>query len=202
MGKLSGEVQDHLVTETDKQARVLQCGIAGERGNLMANIVSDLKHFNGRSGLGAVMGSKRLRAIAVRGHDRVEPKDLQGLQAAARWFHEHYDRANDMLHKYGTARNVMAMSVDGILPTRNFQEGQFEFAKEISGQTLAQTILARRGTCYACAFACKRDVDVAERQVVSKMGDRNTRPLPRAARPVGSVISLPLQSFIRFAANT
>ena len=169
-GKLSGEVQDLLVAETDKRARILQCGMAGERGNLMANIVNELKHFNGRSGLGAVMASKKLRAIAVRGHDRVEPKDKEGLQACLKWFREHYDRNADMLHKFGTSRNVMAMSADGILPTRNFREGQFEYAKEISGQTMAETILTDEGTCYACAIACKRDVDVPARGVVAKYG--------------------------------
>ena len=126
----------------------------------MANIVNELKHFNGRSGLGAVMASKKLRAIAVRGHDRIEPKDKEELQACMKWFREHYDRNTDMLHKFGTSRNVMALSADGILPTRNFREGQFEYAKEISGQTMAETILTDEGTCYACAIACKRDVEV------------------------------------------
>ena len=169
-GKLSGEVQEILVAETEKRARVLQCGIAGERGNLMANVVNELKHFNGRSGLGAVMGSKRLRAIVVRGHERVEPKDKEALQACAKWFREHYDRERDMLHKFGTSRNVVGMSADSILPTRNFQEGQFEHAKAISGQTMAETILTDEGTCFACAIACKRDVDVPELGVTSKYG--------------------------------
>jgi len=85
-GKLSGEVQDLLTAETDKRARVLQCGPAGEKGCLHANIVNELKHFNGRTGLGAVMGSKRLRAIAVRGHGKLEAKDPQGLEAVMKWF--------------------------------------------------------------------------------------------------------------------
>ncbi|HTU02138.1 MAG TPA: aldehyde ferredoxin oxidoreductase N-terminal domain-containing protein, partial [Candidatus Sulfotelmatobacter sp.] len=169
-GKLSGEVQDRLVAETEKRARVLQCGIAGELGNLMANIVNELKHFNGRSGLGAVMASKNLRAIVARGHDRLEPKDKEGVQACVRWLKEHYNRDTDALHKFGTSRNVTAMSADSILPTRNFREGQFEHAKAISGQTMAETILTDEGTCYACAIACKRDVDVPERGVTSKYG--------------------------------
>lgn len=169
-GKLSGEVQDILNGETDKRARVLQCGIAGERGVRLANIVNELKHFNGRSGLGAVMGSKRLRAIAVRGHGKLEAKDPQGLQAVLKWFREQYKRDADMLHKYGTSRNVVGMSADGILPTRNFQEGQFEQAKEISGQRMAETILTDEGTCFACAIACKREVDVPEMGVSSKYG--------------------------------
>jgi len=159
-GKLSGEVQDTLTAETDKRARVLQCGPAGEKGTLLANIVNELKHFNGRGGLGAVMASKRLRAIAVRGADKLQPKDPDGLSQCQKWFREHYDRNADMIHVYGTPRNVKGMSADGILPTRNFREGQFEHAAEISGQYMAETILTDRGTCYACAVACKRDVDV------------------------------------------
>ena len=64
---------------------------------------------------------------------------------------------NRDVHKFGTSRNVVAMSADGILPTRNFREGQFEHAKAISGQTMAETILEDEGTCYACAIACKRE---------------------------------------------
>jgi len=169
-GKLSCEVQDLLTAETDKRARVLQCGPAGEKGCLHANIVNELKHFNGRTGLGAVMGSKRLRAIAVRGHGKLEAKDPQGLEAVMKWFREHYDRNADMLHKFGTPRNTVLMSADGILPSYNFQRGQFEQAREVSGQHMAETILERRGTCFACAIACKRDVNVPERGVTSKYG--------------------------------
>jgi aldehyde:ferredoxin oxidoreductase len=169
-GKIAGDVQDILTIETDKRARILQCGIAGENGVLFANIVNELKHFLGRAGLGAVMASKRLRAVAVRGHDKLEPKDPPGMQAVLKWFREHYKRDTDMLHKFGTSRNVMAMSADGILPTRNFREGQFEHAKEISGQHMAETILTDEGTCFACAIACKREVDVPELGVTHKYG--------------------------------
>ena len=116
------------------------------------------------------MGSKRLRAIVARGHAKVEPKDREGMQAILKWFREHYNRETDGLHKYGTARGVMVLQADGILPTRNFQKGQFEHAKEISGQTMAETILTSEGTCYACALACKREVDVPDFDVVCKYG--------------------------------
>ncbi len=169
-GKLSGEVQEILTAETERRARVLQCGVAGERGVLLANIVNELKHFNGRTGLGAVMGSKRVKAVVLRGHDKVEPKDHQGMSLALKWFREHYDREADMVHRFGTPRNVLGMSADGILPTRNFREGSFERAREISGQYMAETILTDRGTCYACAIACKRDVDVPELGVTHKYG--------------------------------
>ncbi|HWT82275.1 MAG TPA: aldehyde ferredoxin oxidoreductase N-terminal domain-containing protein, partial [Candidatus Methylomirabilis sp.] len=169
-GKLSGEVHDTLKEQTDKRARILQCGVAGEKGVRFANIVSELKHFNGRTGLGLVMASKRLKAIAVRGKGKLEPKNPEGLAQIQKWFREQYDRNADMLHKFGTSRNVVAFSADGILPTRNFNEGSFEHAKVISGQHMAETILTDEGTCFACAIACKREVEVPELEVTPKYG--------------------------------
>jgi aldehyde:ferredoxin oxidoreductase len=169
-GKISGDVQDRLKEETDRRARVLQCGIAGENGVRFANIVNELKHFNGRCGLGAVMGSKRLRAIAVRGSGKLEAKDPTAMAALLKWFRETYDRNTDMMHKLGTPRNVRSLNADGILPTRNFQRGQFEQAEAISGERLKETILEDEGTCFACAVACKRDVQVPELGVISRYG--------------------------------
>jgi aldehyde:ferredoxin oxidoreductase len=169
-GKLSGEVHDTLKEQTDKRARILQCGVAGEKGVRFANIVSELKHYNGRTGLGLVMASKQLKAIAVRGKGKLEPKNPEGLAQLQKWFREQYDRNADMLHKFGTSRNVVAFSTDGILPTRNFNEGSFEHAKVISGQYMAETILTDEGTCFACAIACKREVEVPELEVTPKYG--------------------------------
>ena len=169
-GKISGDVQDRLKKETDRRARILQCGIAGENGVRFANIVNELKHFNGRCGLGAVMGSKRLKAIAVRGSGKLEAKDPTAMAALLKWFRETYDRNTDMMHKLGTPRNVRSLNADGILPTRNFQRGQFEQAEAISGERLKETILEDEGTCFACAVACKRDVEVPELGVTSRYG--------------------------------
>jgi len=169
-GKLSGEVEDILKAETERRARVLQCGPAGERLVRIANIVNELRHFNGRCGLGAVLGSKRLRAIAVRGHGKVEAKDPAALSQLVTWFRETYDRDADMVHKFGTARGVKMLDNDGILPSYNFQRGQFEQATEITGQKMAETILVDTGTCFACAVACKREVEVPELKVTPRYG--------------------------------
>ena len=169
-GKLSGEVEDTLKGETEKRARVLQCGPAGEKLVRIANIVNELRHFNGRCGLGAVMGSKRLRAIAVRGRGKVEAKDPAALSRLVQWFRETYDRNADMVHKFGTARGVKMLDTDGILPSYNFQRGQFEQAKELTGQAMAETILVDTGTCFACAVSCKREVEVPELGVSPRYG--------------------------------
>jgi aldehyde:ferredoxin oxidoreductase len=170
-GRLSGEVQDGLEQELgDRRIRVLQTGVAGERGVRFAAIVNQLKHFHGRCGLGAVMGAKRLKAIVVRGTKPPIPMDKEGARHALTWFREHYDRSKDRFHQLGTASAVLMLEASGILPTRNFRDGSFEHARAISGQTMASTILVNRGTCYACAVACKREVAVPEDGVVPKYG--------------------------------
>ncbi|HET9488863.1 MAG TPA: aldehyde ferredoxin oxidoreductase family protein [Methylomirabilota bacterium] len=170
-GKLSGEVQDGLEQELgDKRIRVLQTGIAGERGVRFAAIVNQLKHFHGRCGLGAVMGAKRLKAVVVRGSKPPVAIDREGAKRALVWFKEHYDRAKDRFHQLGSSSAVMALEASGILPTRNFRDGSFEHARAISGQTMRDTILVNRGTCYACAVACKREVEVESLGVTAKFG--------------------------------
>jgi aldehyde:ferredoxin oxidoreductase len=170
-GKLSGEVQDGLEQELgDKRIRVLQTGISGERGVRFAAIVNQLKHFHGRCGLGAVMGAKRLKAIVVRGSKPPVAVDKDGAKRALVWFKEHYDRSKDRFHQLGSSSAVMALEASGILPTRNFRDGSFEHARAISGQTMRDTILVNRGTCYACAVACKREVEVESLGVTAKYG--------------------------------
>ncbi len=170
-GKLSGEVQDGIAQELgDKRVRVLQTGIAGERGVRFAAIVNQLKHFHGRGGLGAVMGAKNLKAIVVRGSKPPVAIDKDKAKGGLVWFREHYDRAKDRFHTLGSASAVMALEAGGILPTRNFRDGSFEHARAISGQEMAKTILVDRGTCYACAVACKREVEIKEEGVTPRYG--------------------------------
>src|SRR2546426_5033324 len=144
-GKLSGEVQDGLEAELgDKRIRVLQTGIAGERGVRFAAIVNQLKHFHGRGGLGAVMGAKNLKAVVARGSKPPVAADKDKAKGQLVWFKEHYDRAKDRFHQLGSASAVLALEASGILPTRNFRDGSFEGARAISGQTMRDTILVNR----------------------------------------------------------
>jgi len=170
-GQLAGEVQDGLEADlNDKRIAVLQCGPAGENKVLYAAIVNQLRHFHGRAGLGAVMGSKKLKAIVVRGRERIAPNSREDATGVLRWFRENYDQETDGMHLYGTSGGVEGLDADGILPTNNFRNGSFEHAKEISGITMANTILVNRGTCFSCNVACKREVEVEERGVSAKYG--------------------------------
>jgi len=170
-GQLSGEVQEGLEEEIgDKRICVLQTGIAGENAVRFAAMTNQLRHYHGRTGLGAVMASKNLKAIAVRGTGRLIPADPETARRVLQWFRENYDHEADMRHKHGSANGLISLDQDGILPTRNFRDGSFECAKDISGQRMSETILVNRGTCFACAVACKREVAVPERGVEPKYG--------------------------------
>lgn len=170
-GKLAGDVQDALEADLgDNRICVLQTGIGGEKQVLYAAIVNQLRHFHGRAGLGAVMGSKNLKAIVTRGRERVAPEDRESANGVIKWFRENYDQETDRMHLYGTSGGVVGLDRDGILPTNNFRNGSFAEAEAISGQTMANTILVNRGTCFSCGVACKREVEVPERGVSAKYG--------------------------------
>ena len=170
-GQMAGEVQDALEADlNDKRIAVLQCGPAGENKVLYAAIVNQLRHFHGRAGLGAVMGSKKLKAIVVRGRERIAPNSREDATGVLRWFRENYDQETDGMHLHGTSGGIEGLDADGILPTNNFRNGSFEHAKAISGITMSNTILVNRGTCFSCNVACKREVEVEERGVSAKYG--------------------------------
>ena len=160
-GKLTGDVQDALRQElADDKVRVLQIGPAGEKGVRFANIVNDLKHFNGRGGLGAVMGAKNLRAIAVRGTAKPDFADPAKLVAIARAGAEKV--AQDGWWKnfkaLGTLQTVTDNQLIGGLPTRNWTMGTFERYEEIGAEAFAETMMDKPGTCFACAQSCRRDI--------------------------------------------
>ncbi len=159
-GKTTGEAEDILHREqNDEHVRILQTGVAGENLVRYAAVTSSLEHWNGRGGIGAVMGSKNLRAIAVRGTGTVAVAEPEKLKALVQWFAKSY-RENDALmfkSKYGTIGGVEGASALGLLPTSNFRKGSAEeHAYEIGGIHLEQSILEKTGGCYACPVRCKR----------------------------------------------
>jgi len=159
-GKATLEVERQIQDELgDKSVRVAQIGPAGEKLVRFAAIANDLTHFYGRNGHGAVMGSKMLRAIAVRGHQAVPLANPEKVRGVAKWLADNKVLSAGMTAN-GTANGVPDLNKDGILPTRNFQEGQFEGFMDIAGQTVTETILVGRGSCYACPINCKREVKV------------------------------------------
>ncbi len=139
-------------------ARVACIGPAGERMVRFACVVFDNRYAAGRGGLGAVMGSKKLKAVAVRGTRRpFEFHDPGRLAEIARWFGENWRKFPGAVSRstYGTPELVTPLSRDGTLPTLNFRGGSFEGAGSISGEELNKTILVKREGCFACPLSCK-----------------------------------------------
>ena len=161
------ECQNRIREElADPGIKVAQIGPAGENLVHFACVVNDLDAFAGRTGMGAVMGSKNLKAVACRGHLRPRVADPQAVATIARWIRDNTPAANRAMKDYGTASVVMSLNRQGGLPTRNFQMGSFDRAVKISGQAMKETIFTRRRGCFACPVQCKREVKVGEPYVV------------------------------------
>lgn len=146
----------------DKRARVCQIGPAGENLVRTSCILNDVTHAAGRCGLGAVMGSKKLKAIVARGYKNPPMAQPEVIHEAAKWYAQNFMNLNRSQWEYGTSGGVMALDAGGGLPTRNFQEGSFEDAEKICGTTMTKTILVDRENCYACPIKCKRVVKTGE----------------------------------------
>jgi aldehyde:ferredoxin oxidoreductase len=141
----------------DPKVRVAQCGIAGENLVRYACVIHDVNRAAGRTGIGAVMGSKNLKAVAVRGTGRIGVADRDEVKEVADYVIGLRERwAN--FREHGTGGGIVQMHEVGRLPTRNFQEGKFEGAEKIAGTTMTERLLVGRDTCYACPISCKRVV--------------------------------------------
>ncbi len=165
MGKVTGEVDRILKDEIgDNRIEILQHGPGAENGVLFSSIVSMSSRHIGRTGMGAVMASKNLKAVVVRGTKKPAVFDNKALAALHRMGPKVLPDNPDMpgLANDGTATVVMFNNTIGCLPTRNYNEGQFEYADDISGERMSATILKGRETCYACVVRCKRVVEVTE----------------------------------------
>lgn len=162
-GKTTAEAERLLKQEVPR-SRVLQIGPAGENLVLYANICNNLAHFNGRNGLGAVMGSKNLKAVVVRGTGRIDYYDKERLINTTKWVAENYKEhpLARGLHEGGTAAGVAGVNAGGTLPTNNWNENYFATADKISGQIMNETILINRKGCYSCPIRCKRVVELEE----------------------------------------
>lgn len=173
-GAITGEAEAVIKEELgDNKIEVLQIGPAGENGVRFAGIFSMSNRANGRTGMGAVMGSKNLKAVAVRGKKRPSVADKTGLSKLAKWGAANLaDSDIAGLGKYGTAETTGANQSSGTLPTYNYNSGVFDGWEPIDGTTMYDTVLRGaaegkqdrqgRDTCYACTVRCKRVVEITE----------------------------------------
>ena len=173
-GKITGEAEAAIRDELgDAKIEVLQIGPGGEKMVRFAGLINMCNRANGRTGMGAVMGSKNLKAVAVRGSAKPQVADKEALQELTKWGAKTFPTADVAgLGKLGTAGVLSVQQAEGGLPTYNFNSGVFDGWEAIDGQTLWDTLLAgsqegqqdRKGrdTCYGCIVRCKRVVDFSQ----------------------------------------
>jgi len=161
-GKVTAEVEDALRVELDdKKVQVAQCGIAAEKRILMGAIINNANRANGRTGMGAVMASKNLKAVVVRGRTKVEVSDSEKTREIAKQGAKYFpDSGVAGLGKFGTAGVVSKKNPVGYLPSRNWSSGHIEGIEKISGEVMFDTVLKERDTCFACVVRCKRVVEI------------------------------------------
>ena len=145
-------------------AKIASIGPAGENLVRFAAVMNDKHRAAGRSGVGAVMGSKNLKAVGVKGSREIPlanpTKFLEAQWAKKKSLKESRGRQN--FTKLGTSSTLMPINAIGALPTRNFQETVFEGAERISGETINDDYVIHHKACFACTIACGRVSQISE----------------------------------------
>ena len=162
-GKTTIETTNSLLKEVPAKAKVLCIGPAGENLSRIAGVMNDLDRTAGRSGVGAVVGSKNLKAIVVKGSSKPEvakTDDLKDARKRGRVKLKENGVTGTGLPTYGSNVLVNIINESGVLPTRNFQEAYSDKAEEFSGETMAEKHLLRKKACFGCPIACGRQIKV------------------------------------------
>jgi len=149
----------------DHNIRVAAIGPGGENRVMFGSIMTSNYNAAGRGGAGAVMGSKNLKAIAVRGTKPVEVTDPDAFEAvvAETWAKLKEQSGARDLHLYGTSGGLIGINELHSLPTKNFQSGYFENAYDVSGHGLVEKgYLKRRVACYGCVLGCHRYAEIGD----------------------------------------
>jgi aldehyde:ferredoxin oxidoreductase len=173
-GRLTDEVEERIREDHgDKWIRVAQCGIAGENLVRFACVVNDLNEVAGRTGLGAVMGSKNLKAIAVRGKRMVPLADNTAHKETAKWVSSTMDENHYNFHYFGTGAAMTGKEIEGHLIVHNFRDGQWgdvDRVHKVDAKTIAETYRVKMDGCYACSVRCKKRVKIDSAGVRPEFG--------------------------------
>jgi aldehyde:ferredoxin oxidoreductase len=164
-GKTTAETEDRIREDIgNDRVEITEIGPAGENQCKLASMMTMACRAYGRNGLGAVMGAKKLKAIAVHGTRPPAVADAAALRQLAQWGAQNIkaNSAMEDLNVNGTPGGLAYQQMTGGLPTRNWRSGVFELFENLTGDTMTHTILKGRETCYACATRCKRVVEVRE----------------------------------------
>ena len=163
-GRSPGETEDAIKDELgDYYIRVASIGLAGEKQSKIACIINDKTRAAGRTGLGAVMGSKNLKAIAVRGTRDIAVAKPTEFMDMVKEFHERMKGpAAQKYRTLGTVANVMINNDLYCMPTRNYSSSHFEEASKVSGEALNERYVAKIIACNSCAMRCEHEALVKE----------------------------------------
>ena len=157
VGKSPSDTESSIRSELKSTAvRVAAIGQAGENRVRFATISNEGRHA-GRGGVGAVMGAKNLKAIAVCGNRQISAADAKGVEAIADSLRQRsLGSVTDKYRQIGTVANLAVFNRLGTLPARNFQQSTFEDAEALSGETLTENNFSRRHGCASCTIRCER----------------------------------------------
>jgi len=172
-GKNVSETTELLKQKLGATFNIASIGIAGENQVRYAAIMNDLHRAAGRCGVGAVMGSKRVKAIAVRGSQKIQIADKKAFKNVADKQFELLGESilSAGLEAYGTNLVLDMVNVCGGLPTRNWQTGVCSFVEKINGEALSEKVLVRPVGCFACPIKCGRDSEIREGPYTGKKGE-------------------------------
>lgn len=163
-GKVTGEAEELIRQDLGrKDIEIAQIGPGGENLVRYACIINMCSRANGRNGMGAVMGSKNLKALVVAKGRPQKPFDRDRFMELSKSVVSRLEENGTVagLGKYGTDGDLEGFSEEGFLPTNNWTTGYFpEGANAITGETMYDTILKSRDTCFSCSVRCKRVVEV------------------------------------------
>ena len=169
------EAHDRLREETDAKAQVACIGPAGENLVRLAGVMAGGQAHNraaGRGGMGTLMGSKNLKAIVVRGHEKPTYPDEDRLRAVVREVNSSIRERSKGMSLTGTAGGIPGAEHFGGMPLKNWQEGSWpEGAHAISGQAIYDTIRVRDTYCFACPVGCGKAIEVKEGPYAGAWGE-------------------------------
>ncbi|MBS3740507.1 MAG: aldehyde ferredoxin oxidoreductase family protein [Candidatus Cloacimonetes bacterium] len=161
-GKNTHETRDIIAQEVNPKASITCIGQAGENKVLFAALMNDKDRATGRGGLGAVMGSKNLKALVAYGTKKTSiayPEELKNFKSFLNRLVKKNPVTGKLLPALGTSVLVDTINKHGMFPTKNFQKGVFNDAEGISGQKISENILKKQSACYKCPIACGRSTE-------------------------------------------
>jgi aldehyde:ferredoxin oxidoreductase len=172
-GKNVSDVTGIIKKDLNEKFNVACIGQAGENLVKYAAIMNDLHRAAGRCGVGTVMGSKKLKAIAVRGTHKISIADTEVFQKVSK---KQFELLNESilsagLKAYGTNLVLDMVNVCGGLSTRNWQTGVCSFAEEINGEALSEKVLVKQTGCFACPIECGRVSEIRNGPNTGKKGE-------------------------------